>query len=109
MRGRLAGQVAAAKGESESRLLLAKAEEAEKRASAASITPEQVEMHAYDALGKLGGTGTTVLLGDPSKLPGWLFPHAPGFESAFTPGVVVPTYKPSSACRASRRSLLRLP
>jgi regulator of protease activity HflC (stomatin/prohibitin superfamily) len=92
-----AQKVAVARGESKSRLLLAKAEEAEKHAEAANITPEQVEMHAYDALGKLGGTNTTVLLGDPSKLPGWLFPHVPGFESAFTPGVVVPTYKPSSA------------
>jgi hypothetical protein len=45
----------------------------------------QVEMHAYDALGKLGGTGTTIMMGDYSKLPNWLFPRVPGFQTAFTP------------------------
>ena len=85
-----ASQVAAAHGESESRLLLAQASEAEAKAAAAQETPMQVEEHAYDALGKLGGTGTTILLGDPSKLPGWLFPHVPGFQSAFNPAYVVP-------------------
>jgi hypothetical protein len=39
-------------------------------------------MHAYDALGKLGGTGSTFLLGDYSKLPNWLFPKISGFQTA---------------------------
>jgi hypothetical protein len=47
-------------------------------------------MHAYDALGKLGGLGTTFMLGDWSKLPNWLFPHVPGFESAFAPWYTLP-------------------
>jgi regulator of protease activity HflC (stomatin/prohibitin superfamily) len=83
-------QVAQARGESTSRLLLAQATEAENKAAAAQVSPMQVEEHAYDALGKLGGTGTTILLGDPSKLPAWLFPHVPGFQSAFNPSYLIP-------------------
>ncbi len=83
-------QVAQAKGDSTSRLLEAQASEAESKAEAAKVTPMEVEEHAYDALGKLGGQGTTIMLGDPSKLPGWLFPKVPGFTSAFNPQYVVP-------------------
>jgi regulator of protease activity HflC (stomatin/prohibitin superfamily) len=79
-------QVAAARGESESRLMLAKATGEEKRAEAANITQNQVMMHAYDALGNLGGTGTTILMGDYSKLPNWLFPKMNGFQT-FAPMV----------------------
>ncbi len=71
-----------ARGEAAARLALAKAASAENQASAANITTNQVMMHAYDALGKMGGTGTTFLLGDYSKLPGWLFPHMNGFQTA---------------------------
>jgi len=85
-----ATRVAMAKGEATARLALAAASAEEARAGAASITPMTVQMHAYDALGKLGGTGTTFLLGDYSKLPGWLFPHVPGFESAFRGGYAWP-------------------
>ena len=85
-----ATQIAAAKGESTSRLALAKATEAENTASAANITPMQVEMHAYDALGKLGGSGTTIMMGDYSKLPNWLFPRVPGFQTAFNPLYLMP-------------------
>ncbi len=85
-----ATQIAAAKGESTSRLALAKASAAENSASAANITPMQVEMHAYDALGKLGGSGTTIMMGDYSKLPNWLFPRVPGFQTAFNPLYLVP-------------------
>jgi regulator of protease activity HflC (stomatin/prohibitin superfamily) len=74
-------QVAQARGESESRLMLAKATGEEKRAEAANITQNQVMMHAYDALGNLGGTGTTILMGDYSKLPNWLFPKMNGFQT----------------------------
>lgn len=77
-----AATVAAAKGDAESRLALAKAAAAENEATAANVTTNQVMMHAYDALGQLGGTGTTFLLGDYSKLPNWLFPSIPGFQTA---------------------------
>ena len=80
-----ATQVASARGESTARLALARATSAENAAAAANVTPMQVEMHAYDALGKLGGTRTTIMMGDWSKLPNWLFPRAPGFQTAFTP------------------------
>ncbi len=91
-------QVAQAHGESESRMLKAQASEAERKA--AGMTPMEVEEHAYDALGKLGGKGTTVLLGDPAKLPGWLFPKVPGFTSAFNPSYVVPMAPTAPAATA---------
>jgi prohibitin 1 len=87
--------VTSARGEANARLALAKASAAENQASAANITPTQVMMHAYDALGKLGGTGTTFLLGDYSKLPGWLFPHMPGFQTAYPPLYMMPTVPPA--------------
>ncbi len=99
-------EVAQAKGESESRLMLAKASAAENSASAANVTPMQVEMHAYDALGKLGGTGTTMLLGDPSKLPSWLFPHVPGFQTAFAPMYTLPPLSPSDVTTATTHASL---
>ncbi len=76
-------KVTLAKGEAQSRLALANAEAAEVAAKAADITTNQVMMHAYDALGKLGGSGTSFMLGDWSKLPSWLFPRIPAFQSAF--------------------------
>jgi regulator of protease activity HflC (stomatin/prohibitin superfamily) len=74
--------VASARGEAESRLALAKAAAAETAASSANVTMNQVMMHAYDALGQLGGTGSTFLFGDYSKMPNWLFPKIPGFHTA---------------------------
>ncbi len=88
--GDAATQLAQARGESRARLALAKASAAETAATAANITPMQVEMHAYDALGKLGGQGTTVMMGDWSKLPNWLFPRVPGFQTAFSPMYALP-------------------
>jgi regulator of protease activity HflC (stomatin/prohibitin superfamily) len=73
---------AKAKGEASARLALAKASAAEAEASAANITNNQVMMHAYDALGNLGGSQSTFLFGDYSKLPGWLFPKMQGFQTA---------------------------
>jgi prohibitin 2 len=75
--------VTTATAEATARLALAKAENAEVAAKAADITTNQVMMHAYDALGKLGGTGTSFMLGDWSKLPSWLFPRVPAFQNAF--------------------------
>jgi prohibitin 2 len=80
-----AALVAKAHGESQARLALAHATNEEKRAEAADITQNTVMMHAYDALGNLGGKGTTILLGDWAKLPNWLFPKVPGFQAAMTP------------------------
>jgi regulator of protease activity HflC (stomatin/prohibitin superfamily) len=54
--------------------VLARAKAEERRAETVSITPLAVMMHAYDALGKLGGTGTTIMLGDFSRTPQFLFP-----------------------------------
>lgn len=70
-------RVTLAKAESEERQLIAKA----KKAEATSISEMEVMIHAYDALSKLGGTGTTIWLGDWSRVPNFLFP-----KSAF-PGV----------------------
>ena len=39
--------------------------------------------HAYDALGHLGGTGTTIVLGDWAHVPNFLFPRVPSLQSAF--------------------------
>jgi regulator of protease activity HflC (stomatin/prohibitin superfamily) len=66
-------RVTTAKGEAEAASLLAKAHMKEQQA----ITPLAVQLAAYEALGKLGGSGTTVMLGDWSHVPNFLFP--PGF------------------------------
>jgi regulator of protease activity HflC (stomatin/prohibitin superfamily) len=63
-----------AKAEAQEIALLAKAHAAERRADANAITPLMVAMHAYDALGQLGGTGTQIMLGDWSRTPKFLFP-----------------------------------
>ncbi len=83
-------KVTQAKGEAAARLALANAEAAETAAKAADITTNQVMMHAYDALGKLGGTGSTFLFGDYSKMPNWLFPRMPGFQPIMWPGMMQP-------------------
>jgi regulator of protease activity HflC (stomatin/prohibitin superfamily) len=83
-------RVTKANGEASARIALARASAAEGQAESASVTPMQVEMHAYDALGKMGGSGTSIMLGDWSKLPAWLFPKTPGFQSAFSPVYALP-------------------
>jgi hypothetical protein len=55
------------------------------RVTVANVTPMHVMMHAYDALGQMGGKGTTLVLGDWSKTPQFLFPRIPAFQSMFTP------------------------
>ncbi len=67
-------RLAQAKADAQARIALARAKADETRAEAAGITPMHVMMHAYDALGKLGGTGTSIMLGDWSKVPSFLFP-----------------------------------
>ena len=63
-----------AKAEAESIKMLAKAHQEEHKAESVTLTPLMVMMHAYDALSKLGGSGTTVMLGDWSRVPQFLFP-----------------------------------
>jgi regulator of protease activity HflC (stomatin/prohibitin superfamily) len=76
-----------AKGEAEAKLLrakadaqemetLAKAHAEENRAHTQTVSPLTVQMAAYEALGKLGGTNTTILLGDWSHAPSFLFPRS---------------------------------
>jgi regulator of protease activity HflC (stomatin/prohibitin superfamily) len=80
-----------AESEAQTRLTRAKAEAAaistladakakEKRAEAVALTPLMVQMHAYDALSHLGGTGTNIMLGDWSHVPSFLFPGMPGLH-----------------------------
>jgi regulator of protease activity HflC (stomatin/prohibitin superfamily) len=77
-------ELAQARGSAAARIALAGATGEEKKAEAESVTPMQVQMHAYDALAHMGGTGTTIMLGDFAHLPNFLFPHVPAFQSAFT-------------------------
>ena len=85
-----AARISQAKGQATARIALAKATAEENQAAAATVGPMQVMMHAYDALGQLGGTGTTMMLGDWSKMPAWLFPHTGAFQNAFGPYLAWP-------------------
>jgi regulator of protease activity HflC (stomatin/prohibitin superfamily) len=69
-----ATELTKARAEAQSIELLAKAHAQEHKAEAVTLTPLMVMMHAYDALSKLGGSGTTVMLGDWSHVPQFLFP-----------------------------------
>ena len=52
-------------------------------------------MHAYDALGKLGGENTHMFIGDWSKVPNFLFPPMGGGTGGYP---VAPTgYTPPPA------------
>ncbi len=64
-----------ARSEAEQRTLLARATAEEKRAEAQATTWLEVQKTAYEALGKLGGGGTHILIGDWAKLPSFLFPR----------------------------------
>ncbi|HEY3801781.1 MAG TPA: SPFH domain-containing protein [Kofleriaceae bacterium] len=76
--------VTKAKADAEAMTILAKAHADENRAQTQAISPLTVQMKAYEALGQLGGSGTTILLGDFSHIPQFLFP--PGFANgAVTP------------------------
>jgi regulator of protease activity HflC (stomatin/prohibitin superfamily) len=82
-KAKMEARIADARSEAESMKLLAHAHAEEHRAEAQAITPLTVQMHAYDALGKLGGEGTTVLLGDWSRVPNFLFPRSGAFLNAY--------------------------
>jgi regulator of protease activity HflC (stomatin/prohibitin superfamily) len=72
-----------ARADAEAARQMASAHAAERRAETAGVTPMEVMVHAYDALAHLGGTGTTILLGDWAHVPNFLFPRVPSMNSAF--------------------------
>lgn len=88
-------QVTHAKAEAESKKVLAEATAKEKKAEYSHVTPLVVQLQGYEALGRLGGTGTQIYLGDWSKVPMFLFPHAVG-GAPLPPAksVVKPVVKP---------------
>jgi regulator of protease activity HflC (stomatin/prohibitin superfamily) len=73
-----------ARADAEAARSMALAHAAERRAETAGVTPMEVMVHAYDALAHLGGTGTTIVLGDWAHVPHFLFPRVPSLNSAFT-------------------------
>jgi regulator of protease activity HflC (stomatin/prohibitin superfamily) len=75
--------IAKAHADAEAITILARAHAEENRAATLAISPLTVQVKAYEALGQLGGSGTTILLGDYSKLPSFLFP--PGFLQTLYP------------------------
>jgi regulator of protease activity HflC (stomatin/prohibitin superfamily) len=77
-----ATRITRAKAEAIAISSLAEAKAKEKRAEATALTPLMVQMHAYDALGKLGGSGTSILLGDWSHVPNFLFPGMSGWRTS---------------------------
>lgn len=76
-----------AKAEAQSITILAKAHAEENRAMTLAVSPLTVQMAAYEALGKLGGTNTTMMLGDFSHLPQFLFPPGMGLGTLGTYGL----------------------
>jgi regulator of protease activity HflC (stomatin/prohibitin superfamily) len=76
-------KVIEAKAQADAQRHLARAHAEERRAETAGVTPMEVMIHAYDALGRLGGTGTTLVLGDWAHVPNFLFPRVPSLQSAF--------------------------
>jgi regulator of protease activity HflC (stomatin/prohibitin superfamily) len=74
-KARAEGLLARSRAEAQSITILAKAHAEENKAHALALSPLSVELAGYEALGKLGGTGTTIMLGDWSKTPSFLFPR----------------------------------
>jgi regulator of protease activity HflC (stomatin/prohibitin superfamily) len=85
-----------ARADAEVEKQMARAHAERQRAETAGVTPMQVMMHAYDALGALGGTGTTIVLGDWAHVPSFLFPRVPSLQSAFSLPFVPLSQPPSS-------------
>jgi regulator of protease activity HflC (stomatin/prohibitin superfamily) len=85
LRAKAAAQAKLIEGKADVELARAQAgvKEAEARAVTAGVTPMEVMVHAYDALAHLGGSGTTIVLGDWAHVPNFLFPKVPSLQSAF--------------------------
>jgi regulator of protease activity HflC (stomatin/prohibitin superfamily) len=84
-------KVVRAKAEAQEITMLAKAHAEEKKAETMTLTPLAVAMHAYDALGKLGGEGTQIMLGDWSHTPRFLFPGGSFMGAGANPYAASPT------------------
>jgi len=89
-----------AKAEAEATKQMARAHAEEHRAETAGVTPMEVMLHAYDALGQLGGTGTTILLGDWAHVPNFLFPRVPSLQAGF--GLPYAPYGPPASAPAQK-------
>jgi regulator of protease activity HflC (stomatin/prohibitin superfamily) len=74
-----ASKVVRAKADAEAAKMMAEAKLKERKAEALTVTPLMVQMHAYDALAKLGGSNANIMLGDWSHVPNFLFPQFPLF------------------------------
>jgi regulator of protease activity HflC (stomatin/prohibitin superfamily) len=96
--GEADSKIISAKAEAEAAKQMAKAHAEERRAETAGVTPMEVMEHAYDALAHLGGTGTTIVLGDWAHVPSFLFPRVPSLQSAFT--LPLMPYTPSPGAQA---------
>jgi hypothetical protein len=83
--GEAISRITRAKTQSEEMRLLARGQAEKNRAEGLSITPLTVQMHAYDALGQLGGKGTNIMLGEWSHVPNFLFPHYGAMPTPFAP------------------------
>jgi regulator of protease activity HflC (stomatin/prohibitin superfamily) len=91
--------IVTAKAQAEAARYTARADAEKHRAEASTITPLEVQMHAYDALAQLGGSGTTLYLGDFSRVPQFLFPGGMGMPMPYGGGARpagAPTTKPAS-------------
>jgi hypothetical protein len=80
-----------AHADSEQMKVLAEGQAAQNRAKALELSPLSIQQKAYEALGELGGSGTTIYLGDWSHAPSFLFPRNPfTLPYSLTPPQVTP-------------------
>jgi regulator of protease activity HflC (stomatin/prohibitin superfamily) len=86
--GDAVSRITRARTQAEEMRLLAKGQADKNRAEGLAITPLMVQMHAYDALGQLGGKGTQIMLGDWSRVPNFLFPHMGPLSLPYAPASV---------------------
>jgi SPFH domain / Band 7 family len=95
--GEAISRITRAKTQSEEMRLMAKGQAEKNRAEGLSITPLMVQMHAYDALGQLGGKGTNIMLGEWSHVPNFLFPHYGAMPMPYAPSSLTGETTPAAA------------